>query len=77
MEQLKKYDVDGNCELYDTIVCYVKYDCNINRTAEELLLHKNTVRYRIAKAREILGMEECEGEFHAVIFLTVHFQMVF
>ncbi|MGN0505669.1 MAG: PucR family transcriptional regulator [Lachnospiraceae bacterium] len=76
VERLKNYDADGGCELYDTIVRYVNNAYSINRTAEEMMLHKNTVRYRVSKAREALGLEKNEAEFHVTVFLAVQFDQI-
>lgn len=42
--------------LLDTVRSYTANNCQIDATAQELDLHVNTVRYRIAKFEEILGV---------------------
>lgn len=42
--------------LLDTVRSYTSHSCQIDATAQELALHTNTVRYRIAKFEEILGV---------------------
>lgn len=42
--------------LLDTVRSYTANGCQIDTTAQELALHVNTVRYRIAKFEEILGV---------------------
>ncbi|MGI6028364.1 MAG: PucR family transcriptional regulator [Candidatus Heteroscillospira sp.] len=49
------YDAAGGACLYKTLEkCF---DCNfdLNTAAEELFVHKNTVRYRLSKIEELLG----------------------
>lgn len=73
VEKIKAYDADGSCELYNTIVCYVRNACDVNKAAKEMLVHKNTIRYRISKAKEILGLEDETSEFNEIIFFVVYF----
>lgn len=42
--------------LLDTVRAYISNDCQLETTAQLLNLHINTVRYRIAKFEEILGI---------------------
>ena len=42
---------------------------NIQEVAETMHLHKNTVRYRINKVRELLDMEE-DASFDMQIFMA-------
>lgn len=73
INQLKAYDAESNGELYPTIVAYVKNDCDSNQTAKAMMVHKNTIRYRLGKARELLGLEEKTGNFNESIILAVYF----
>lgn len=41
--------------LMETLVCYLRYDLDIGRTARALHLHPNSIRYRLARAEELLG----------------------
>lgn len=52
-------EYDGN--LYQTVEYYVRNHANIIEVAERMHLHKNTVRYRINKVKEILGMGESDS----------------
>ncbi|WP_314068510.1 PucR family transcriptional regulator ligand-binding domain-containing protein [uncultured Vagococcus sp.] len=42
-------------ELRKTLKTYLNYQCEITRTANELFIHRNTVKYRIDNCQEILG----------------------
>lgn len=56
LNKLRDYDTKYNTELYDTIEEYIQFNYDIARVAEHM--HKNSVRYRISKAREVMEMEE-------------------
>lgn len=41
--------------LQQTVICYLKFNGNINRIVEELHIHRNTLSYRIQKIEEYTG----------------------
>ncbi|MFA9422366.1 MAG: PucR family transcriptional regulator [Sedimentibacter sp.] len=54
---LKMYDDENSSELYKTLYIYLKNNHNITRTAEEMFIHRNTLRYRLEKIVDILGVD--------------------
>jgi DNA-binding PucR family transcriptional regulator len=48
-------DEDHNARLRDTLRVFLEENGSYKATAERLLLHKNTVQYRVRKAEEALG----------------------
>lgn len=52
---IKKYDDDYNTELYKTFLTYITNDLVRNKTAEELHIHVETLRYRLNKIEDITG----------------------
>lgn len=59
-------------ELLQTLQAYVKNDYDVVKTADQLCLHKNSVRYRLAKGKEILDMEDNEQEFRIALYFLFH-----
>ncbi len=45
---------DGNDERSNTLYIYLKNDCSLSRTAQEMHLHKNTLLYRLKKIMDSL-----------------------
>ena len=41
----------------ETIVCFAKNGGSIEKTAETMFQHKNTIRYRIERINQLLGTE--------------------
>ncbi len=39
----------------ETVLAYIESGLNAEATAQGLFVHKNTVRYRLGKAEELLG----------------------
>lgn len=64
------YDAKYGTELYKTMCSYVDNDGDIAKTAEELHVHKNTVRYRVQKTKELLHLEEGQ-HFYAQLCVAI------
>ena len=77
IQKLKNFESDSSCELYRTIEIYVKNEFDSEKTAREISLHKNSVRYRVTKAREILGLEDDPVQFRQAIYFAVMFSSLF
>jgi sugar diacid utilization regulator len=48
--------LSDNPEIRKTLVAYLRHDQDVVRTARDLALHPNSVRYRLARAEQILGV---------------------
>lgn len=46
----------GGAELHETLLAYLDHDLDIPRTAAFLHLHANSLRYRLSRIEEQLGM---------------------
>jgi purine catabolism regulator len=55
LKQLIDYDSKNKAELVKTIDTYYKNNGNLEKTADMLFIHKNTVSYRLRKAEAIIG----------------------
>ncbi len=53
-------------ELVNTLIVYLDHHCEIAITAKKLYVHRNTVKYRIAKCEEILNysVHDSENSLH-------------
>ena len=52
-----KCDESEKSELEETLKLYFKFDGNINRAAESIFVHRNTMYYRIRRVRELTGYD--------------------
>ena len=68
---IKDYDNINNTEIFKTIKIFVKTDGNYKKTAQILFQHENSIRYRISKAKKLLGMKNSNIEFLMYISLVV------
>ena len=55
--ELMDYDSSKGTELMQTLEAYLDSGCNIGATAEVMELHRNTIKYRIKRIREILMLD--------------------
>lgn len=53
---LIKSDNETQSELFVTLEQYINKECDIEATATALFIHKNTLRYRLKKIEEIMGV---------------------
>ncbi|GMG95383.1 PucR family transcriptional regulator [Tepidimicrobium xylanilyticum] len=56
LEKLIDYDRKNNCEYMETLRCLVENDWNLKKTAEDLFIHYNTMKYRFNKISEIINL---------------------
>ncbi len=56
------YDEENQSELYKTLYAYLKNNHNITKASEEIHVHRNTLRYRLEKITEILGVDIDEDD---------------
>ena len=59
---LKKYDNKNSSELYKTLYIYLKNNHSMTKAAEEMFIHRNTLRYRLEKIVEIIGIDLDEAD---------------
>jgi sugar diacid utilization regulator len=62
LNKLKDYDRLSNTDFYKTLFIYLKNNQSIQKTSEELLIHRNTARYRIQKIIEITKIDISNNE---------------
>ena len=70
----KLKEADAETGIFETVSCYVSNNCDTKRTAEEMSVHVNTVRYRIKKAQETIGLEDKDMEFQQGIWFAFNYK---
>lgn len=74
---IKSYDEKYNTELFHTGLKFVENDGNYIKTAEALYLHKNTIRYRINKIKELHHMENSELNFYEQLSIAIKLYKIY
>lgn len=67
---LDTYDKANRTELYRTLHCYLTNERNYDRTAEQMFIHRNTVKYRIERVVELTGIDLGEPEQRMLLLLS-------
>ena len=62
-------DDEHHARLRDTLLTFLRSGGSYKTTAERLMLHKNTVQYRIRKARDSLGRPMGESRYEVELAL--------
>ncbi|WP_455720412.1 PucR family transcriptional regulator [Agathobacter sp.] len=55
LEPVIQYEKKAHTQLMETMWAYFECDCNLQRTAEKLFSHKNTVKYRLQRIEQLTG----------------------
>jgi purine catabolism regulator len=55
--KLEVYDKEHKAELVKTLNAYFDNDCSLQKAADELFIHYNTMRYRIERINEVTGLD--------------------
>lgn len=63
-DKLSNYDKRNSTELLKTAELYIENDGDLKTTAQHMFQHENTIRYRISKIKDILGMNSKNIEFY-------------
>ena len=70
LEKLERYDKANQSSLLETLEAYLNHDCNAQRCANELYLHRNSLQYRVRRIQEIAGVSLDKPEERAYLRLS-------
>lgn len=51
------YDTHNSTQLLTTLEVYLKNNCNLLHTSDELFTHRNTIKYRLKRIQELLNLD--------------------
>ncbi|MFX4263418.1 PucR family transcriptional regulator [Pelotomaculum propionicicum] len=57
-----EYDQQNDTRYFETLYYYIQFNRNLKCTADKLFIHKNTVSYRISRARELFNIDLEDAE---------------
>ena len=55
LDPIIQYEKKAHTQLMETMRAYFECDCNLQRTADKLFSHKNTVKYRLHRVEQLTG----------------------
>lgn len=59
--KLAEYDEKNHTNLLETAITYIENNGELNKTAESMFQHINTIRYRLKRISEIMGIQRGNG----------------
>lgn len=62
LHTLREYDRNYGTDYYATLYAYLQCACNRTKAAQQLFINRNTMDYRINKIRELLALNDNDGE---------------
>jgi sugar diacid utilization regulator len=62
VKPLVDHDREYRTDLLGTLETYLANDCNMNATARAVFAHRHTVAHRLARIRELTGLDPALGE---------------
>lgn len=74
---ITEYDKLYKSQLLETAIEYINNEGDFSKTADNLYIHENTVRYRINKIKEILGMNTGFGNFYEQLSIAIKLHNLF
>lgn len=73
---LKEYDRNNSTDYYEFVKTFIDNDGSIQKTADELFVHRNTINYKIAKIKKITGMDITKLETMLLIKLSIEIENI-
>lgn len=70
LDPLLKYDNSNNKELFKTLGVYLQKNGNLKETSEQLFIHRNSLKYRLEKIRELLNIDLDNAEIRFNLLLA-------
>lgn len=52
-----EYDQENDTRYFETLYYYIRFNKKLKSTADKLFIHKNTVSYRISRAKELFNID--------------------
>ncbi len=68
---LRRYDVEHHGDLVKTLAAYLRCGGNATRTADALYLHRNSLRYRLARIQALTGLDPNEPDARLALQISI------
>lgn len=74
--ELVRHDSDHHSELVHTLTVYLDSGGNYDRTADALMVHRSTLRYRLGRIREVTGRDLADPDSRLNLHIAVRARAV-
>lgn len=70
VRRIYEYDLKNATDYLDTLYHYLGSQCSVQKAAEKLYVHRNTVAYRVTRIRELFGIDFDDGHKNYLNFTS-------
>ncbi len=71
--RIEEYDRTHTSNLHETLLCYIECGGSISLTSQKLFQHENTIRYRLDKMKNLLGITDHNTSYMQLfVYVTLH-----
>ena len=71
LQPIVDYDAKNNSSLFDTLLLLEQHNGNVKVVSDNLLIHENTIRYRIKKVYEVLGTDSNNRNAEIELYMAI------
>src|SRR2546430_1573241 len=71
LKPLQRYDSEHNGDLVSTLAAYLRHGGNATRTADALYLHRNSLRYRLARIQALTGLDPDDPDARLALQIAI------
>lgn len=68
---LRQYDIEHHGDLVKTLAAYLRHGGNATQAANALFLHRNSLRYRLARIQASLGMDPDDPDVRLALSIAL------
>lgn len=71
VRELVRYDHEHHGDLVKTLSAYLDNNCLLVATSQKMFLHRNTVKYRISRCEDILGLDLSDSQIAMGVMISL------
>lgn len=71
VRELVRYDREHHGDLVKTLFAYLNNNCQLVATSQKMFLHRNTVKYRISRCEDILGLNLSDSQVAMGVMISL------
>ncbi len=75
LSSLRRYDSEHHGDLVRTLAAYLRHGGNSTQTANALYLHRNSLRYRLARIQALLGLDPDDPDARLALSIALLISM--
>ncbi|MBI6545786.1 MAG: helix-turn-helix domain-containing protein [Cyanobacteria bacterium NC_groundwater_1444_Ag_S-0.65um_54_12] len=76
LQRLLEYDQQADKELVKTLSAFLECNGNLTETSERLFIHRNTLKYRLERIRDITQIDLDDSEMRLMLHLGLKMQQI-